>query len=112
MIEIRNVKVPVQAEWAEVIATAARKLKLPRERILSCSLRKRSVDARKKPLLFYVMTLILTVNGDEHAVLQRAKCPDAAPYRPTCALIHKENTQVSAARPIVCGAAQRAFLPR
>ncbi len=104
MIEIRNVKVPVQAEWAEVIATAARKLKLPRERILSCSLRKRSVDARKKPLLFYVMTLILTVNGDEHAILQRAKCPDAAPYRPPAPLFIKKIRRSPQLRPIVCGA--------
>ena len=103
MIELRNVKVPVTATRADILAAAVRLLRLPPEDVTAYRLLKRSIDARKKPALFFVMTLAVSIKGDERTVLRRAKCRDAAPYTPPSpfAVIKPENPLPY--RPVVCG---------
>lgn len=103
MIELRNLKVPVAADRVEITAAAARRLKLPPERITDWRLLKRSVDARKKPTLFFVMTLALTVKGDETAILRRAKCPDAVPCRASAPFVAERLCKPFPHRPVICG---------
>ncbi len=103
MIELRNVKVPITAGRVDILSAAARRLKLPAGQVTDYRLLKRSVDARKKPALFFVMTLALTVKGDEQAVLRRAKCPDAAVYVPPKAPSIIKLCKSPRYRPVICG---------
>ncbi len=103
MIELRNLKIPVIGGSAEILAAAARRLKLPPERVTGYRMLKRSVDARKKPALFFVLTVAVTVKGDENAVLRRAKCPDALLYVPPAPLTVPGLRTPPSKRPVICG---------
>ena len=56
MIRISQIKLPVEHTMEELKRAAARELKVPEERIQSLSVSRRSVDARKKPVV-YVYTV-------------------------------------------------------
>ncbi len=103
MIELRNVKVPITAGRTEILAAAARLLRLEPANVTAYRLCKRSVDARKKPALFFVMTLAVTVKGDEHAILRRARCRDAAIYTPPAPFLVPKLQANLPRRPVVCG---------
>lgn len=52
-----NLRVPVEEAESELQFTMARKLKVPQQSITGIRILRRSVDARKKPLLFFSYTL-------------------------------------------------------
>ena len=52
MIRISQIKLPVEHTMEELKRAAARELKVPEERIQSLSVSRRSVDARKKPVVY------------------------------------------------------------
>ena len=57
MIELRAVSIPLSFEMETLRQIAAKKLKCPVSEILEVQVLKRSVDARKKQAICFVMTL-------------------------------------------------------
>ena len=104
MIELKNLKVPVGTSAEDLRAMAAKKLRCRPADIAKVRILKRSTDARKKPNLFFVYALALTVKGDEQAILRRAKCPDAGIHVPSPCFSVQKLAKALPHRPIVCGA--------
>ena len=61
MIRITNLKLPVEAGKKELIKKAACELRIRESDILAFHICKKSLDARKKPDLFYIYTVDVTV---------------------------------------------------
>lgn len=61
MIRITDLKLPVSAGRKELINKAARELKVGESDILSLRIHRRSLDARKKPDLFYIYTVDVNI---------------------------------------------------
>ncbi len=85
MLRISSLRLPVAYDEQALIAAAAAALRIPKERIQKVVLRKRSLDARKKPRLFYEVTVDVQVAGEQR-LLAKNKDPRVAraqdePYR-------------------------------
>ena len=80
MIQIRNLRLEPGEPLEALPLKAAKLLRIGRGRILSWKLRKRSLDARRKDDNHYICTLLLTLDGDEAAVLKKARCGSAQLY--------------------------------
>ena len=80
MIQIRNLRLEPGEPLEALPLKAAKLLRIGRGRILSWKLRKRSLDARRKDDNHYICTLLLTLDGDEEAVLKKARCGSAQLY--------------------------------
>ena len=61
MIRITDLKLPVSAGRKELISKAARELKVGESDILSLRIHRRSLDARKKPDLFYIYSVDVNI---------------------------------------------------
>ena len=61
MIRISDLKLPVSAGRRELLKKAARELKVGESDILSLRIHRRSLDARKKPYLFYIYTVDVNI---------------------------------------------------
>ena len=81
MIRIGQIKIEItenttyEEEKVKKLLTfkAAKKLKIPAFDIIGIEISKHSIDARKKPLLFDVYVVDVTVRGDEEKIVKRAK---------------------------------------
>ena len=73
MIRISQIKIPIKENTRDkIILECGRKLRINKSNIESYKINKRSIDARKKPDLFYVYELDLVVK-DEEVILRRSK---------------------------------------
>ncbi len=81
MIQISQMKLPPDHTREEMERKIARLLKLPREAILHFEVVKKSVDARKKPEIFFVYTVWAEVKN-EAAVVKKAKNQNIVFIRP------------------------------
>lgn len=82
MIRITQLKLPVGHAPEALLKKAARALKVPPEAILKLHIHKQSLDARKKPELFYIYTVDVEMAGEEKAV-HRAKNPQVLVLKET-----------------------------
>ena len=71
MIKIENITLPVEAGEDALRKAAAKILRIRPEEIRKTEIRKRSLDARKKPELHYVYTVAVEAAG-ENRILRRA----------------------------------------
>ncbi len=65
MIKVSDIKLPVEADRAALIKKAAHEAGLRPEDILDCEILRRSLDARRKPDLCYIYTVLLTSGKEE-----------------------------------------------
>lgn len=65
MLEIREVKLPIEAPESELLRLAAKRLGIKQNRIKNLKIRKKAIDARKKQELCYVYTLLAELDGEE-----------------------------------------------
>lgn len=73
MIRISQIKIPINEDTNDrIILECCRKLRINKSNIESYKINKRSIDARKKPDLFYVYELDLVVK-DEESILKHNK---------------------------------------
>ena len=73
MIRISQIKIPITEDTKDrIILECSKKLRINKNDIESYKINKKSVDARKKPDLFYVYELDLVVK-DEEVILKRSK---------------------------------------
>ncbi len=100
MILVRNLPLMPGEDRSLLPLLAARKLRIPPERILSWELKKRSLDARKKDRLHYICSVAVEVSGDEDALLRRAQSADVARFAPP---VYKIPVCTAEERPVVVG---------
>lgn len=72
MLKIDQIKVPVAASKQDIVSKIAKVIGVNEKHISNIHIVKRSLDARKKPELFYVYSVAFTVQ-DEARVLKRTK---------------------------------------
>ena len=80
MILVRNLRLAADEDFSLLRHRAAEKLRISEARILSCTLKKRSLDARKKERIQWVCTAAVLVSGDEKKLLKRMEGPDITEY--------------------------------
>ncbi|MBQ9661569.1 MAG: hypothetical protein IJV40_00275 [Oscillospiraceae bacterium] len=80
MILIRNLKLAPDESLELLPERTAAKLHIGAEQITDWTLRKRSLDARKKDRIHYVCTVSAALRGDEEKLVRRLKSPDVTMY--------------------------------
>ena len=108
MILVRNLRLPAEEDFAlaaeRLPELAARKLRIPPEKIAECVLKKRSLDARRKPQISWICSVAVKVRGNEAEVLRRCKNADVLEYRPLVYEIPDlSGSAVGRERPVVVG---------
>ncbi|MBE6733310.1 MAG: hypothetical protein E7561_04855 [Ruminococcaceae bacterium] len=73
MILLNNVNLPLDTDFSSLKPIAARVIKMPLEKVLSAELYRKSVDARHKNDIKFCCSLLISVKGDESAVLKKNK---------------------------------------
>ena len=75
MLEISQIKIPVMPDYTENLKKKTASLISVRpEKFIEFVVYKRSIDARKKPELFYVFTVLVTLSReDEKRVCDRRR---------------------------------------
>ncbi len=102
MIRINQLKLPVEHKPEDLLKKAAKALRIRPEEILKLEIRRQSLDARKKPELFYSYTIDVTVNHQEQ-VLHKAKNPQAVLCREENYKFPEPGAHTLNHRPVVVG---------
>lgn len=103
MIRIQQLKLPIRHTEADLKARILKKLGIREDAMISYEIRKQSIDARKKPELFYVYTADVNVRK-EAALKKKKKQSDILflekekPYR-----ITTQNDRRPDERPVIIG---------
>lgn len=100
MILLNNVNLPLDTDFTSLKPVAARALKMPTEKVLSAELYRKSVDARHKNDIKFCCSLLVSIKGDEAAVLRKIK--NAQIYSPK-EYIFKKSAVTPEKRPVVVG---------
>ena len=72
MLRVNQIKLRVDHSWSELHAAICQILEISSSQLLHFSLRKQSIDARRKPDIYYVYTVDVRVSN-EKAVLKKKK---------------------------------------
>lgn len=99
-----NLRLSIEEDESNLLDYMARKLKVPRQSISSLVILRRSLDARKKPQLFFVYTLRFSLElpyKEVSRVLRRV--PDVKPAPPEKAALVFAPEKKLTHRPIVVG---------
>lgn len=102
MIRIQEIKLPLDAEEAELTARAAKVLKISKNNVQSLSIVKKSLDCRKKEDLHFVYTVDVTVNGKEDSLLSKIHNPKVSKAK-VLSYELPECKRQSKLRPVVVG---------
>ncbi len=102
MIRISQVKLPVGHSREALLKKTAQSLRCSVSDIVSFSIRKRSLDARKKPDLYYVYTVDVAVK-EEKKLLKAAKSNFITKAEEVFYQIPPKGTEKLAHRPVVIG---------
>ncbi|MBR3290508.1 MAG: hypothetical protein IKI63_07035 [Clostridia bacterium] len=81
MIRVSGLGLPLDHTEADIRRAAAKALKIKENRLVSCTVAKRSVDARRGSVGF-VFTVDVTVEGDETATVKKAASDKVKLYAP------------------------------
>ena len=85
MLRVGNLSIPLSATEEEIAQQLLRRLRIPREALLSWKIHRKSVDARDKGDVHFVLTVDVTLR-EEAAVLRRLKPGVAVRVQPAPAL--------------------------
>lgn len=104
MLEISQIKIPVMPDYTENLKKKTASLISVRpEKFIEFVVYKRSIDARKKPELFYVFTVLVTLSReDEKRVLSNPKIKNVK--RAKMIAYQPLRMEKKALRPVVVGA--------
>ena len=95
---ISQVKIPIDHDFSDIKNKIMKQFKLRSEEIISIDIFKKSIDARKKPELFYVYTLLVEV-ASEKQILK--KLPNVELHKETTYQIPKAKKLMY--RPVIVG---------
>lgn len=101
MIRISQIKVPVHHTMEELKEQAARELKVSAERIRNFRISRKSVDARKKPVL-YVYTVDVELE-EEKKQIKRLHSRNVSLVQPKIYRFPKPGEKTAAHRPVIVG---------
>ena len=101
MIRISQLKLPVDHGPEDLKRQAAKELKVPEERIQSLSVSRRSVDARKKPVV-YVYTVDVELS-EEKKLMRRLHNRNASLIQPKRYRFPEPGTEPLEHRPVIVG---------
>ena len=65
MIRVGNIRVPLDADFSDIAGIASKKLKIPRDRIKKAVLSKKSVDARKKSDVHFIISVDIEAKNED-----------------------------------------------
>ncbi len=102
MIRITSVTLPLSYREEDLPSIAAKRLKLPLSRVVTCQLARRAVDARKKEDLHFIATLDVTLDQQEVAVVKKLGDNRISIYAPK-SYTFPVLRNPSAERPVVVG---------
>ena len=103
MIRVNQLKLPVEHKQEDLKKKAARALRITPEQIERQEIRRRSLDGRKKPELFYSYTVDVKTAREEQ-VLHRAKNSQAAICREKPYTFPKPGEEKLFSPPVIAGA--------
>lgn len=101
MIKLSNLSVPLQDAEKPLKTLAAKKLKIQASDIIQIQYLKKSVDARKKNAIQFVLTLAVTVKNEAYLLKKYANDPNISLYQPYTYQIPK--APVTKERPVIVG---------
>ncbi|MGI6013967.1 MAG: NAD(P)/FAD-dependent oxidoreductase [Oscillospiraceae bacterium] len=106
MIELRVVSVPLSFDMETLQQIAAKKLKRPTSEIREVQILKRSVDARKKQAVCFVVTLGVKLKnaGQEMAVVKKLDNPNVQIFQVKPAAVIRSMKHPPSQPPVICGA--------
>ena len=81
MIKISNIKIPIQDGFDALRAHVVQLLSCQANEILDLQILKRSIDARKKPDIFYIYTVAVAL-ADEAKIMAHKKSDLITAYHP------------------------------
>ncbi|MDO4632513.1 MAG: FAD-dependent oxidoreductase [Eubacteriales bacterium] len=102
MLRITNLKAAITDTEAGLKRKAAKQLRISEKQIQELVIRKRSLDARKKPELFYVMTVDVRVDQEER-VLKKARNAQVSVAKDVLYRLPESGEQQLKQRPVVIG---------
>ena len=100
MIILNNVNLALDTDFSNLKPIAAKELKTDYNNILSATLYKKSVDARRKNDVHFCCSLKVSLKSEEKRILN--KCKNAQEYKESSYQFKKANN-ISKIRPIVVG---------
>jgi uncharacterized FAD-dependent dehydrogenase len=106
MLQISELRTPVEADEETLIRKVCRSLRIGRDEIRAFSLARRSIDARRKPELYFCDTVRVALKDErlEHAVLKKCRHKNVMSYNPVRYRFSGAEAAGSGASPIVIGA--------
>ena len=102
MLRITQIKLPVGHEPQALSAEIAKKLRVSESALKSWSVEKRSVDARKKPSLYYVYTVLASLE-QEKRILKKSSLSCVSEYNPVVYRFPFRAPDKLTVRPLVVG---------
>ena len=102
MIRVRDIALPPEHDYNQLLFEAARLLKISGSKIRKMDISKRSVDARKKPQIKIVYTVDVWVDGSENKILKQSGCKKAAIVEKKYYKVPKCG-RITEKRPVVVG---------
>lgn len=105
MLRIDQIKLPIQHSENAIVNKIADAIKITSKEIKSYQILKRSIDARKKPDLYYVYSVAFSVDN-EQKLLKKSKNKNITIYKPIQYQFPNadENRQVLEHPPVIIGA--------
>ncbi len=105
MIQINQLKVLTTSNQTDLKPYIAKALRISQEDISDYKILKRSIDARKKPQLYFIYSVAVALKINQDKLLRRfEKNPDILPYKPKAYIIPKCGGNKLVNRPVVIGA--------
>ena len=101
MIRIQNVKAPLEAEGEAPLLLALKKINARREQVTAWRIGKKSVDARDKGDVHFVMAVDVAMKNEE-SILRAAK-PGTVTRTPAIPKLPKIHRETAGVRPVVVG---------
>ena len=108
MLQINQIKIPVEKtfdktqEMEAVVYAAAKKLNVSKGIISNVRIVKKSMDARKKPLLYYVYSIVCSAKNEE-MLLKKKHSPDIALAEPASYEFVISGKKKCTQRPVIIG---------
>jgi len=108
MLQINQIKIPVEKtfdnkqEIEACINAAARKLNINKSMIYDLTIQKKSMDARKKPILYYVYSITCSVKN-EREILKKKRLQDVTIAENSEYIFTVSGEQKYSHRPVIIG---------
>ncbi len=100
MIRLQNIRMPLDYTEADLYAAAAKKLRIPAEKIKSLKIRRRSVDARKRSMVSFLFSLDIETPQEQQLLKRLANDRDVLAVSETPFIVSPCR---STERPVVVG---------